>query len=49
LNAVTESADHGKLGGRQTGADKASRRFESVVNGAADEVKQVAYQTATHS
>jgi phage/plasmid-like protein (TIGR03299 family) len=45
FNAVTESADHGKLGGRQTGAEKASRRFESVLTGAADEVKQVAYET----
>jgi hypothetical protein len=46
LNAVTEAADHGKLGGRYTGNEdeKASRRFESVVDGRADEVKQVAYQ-----
>ena len=46
FNAVTETADHGKLGGRQIGKDeqKASRRFESVLNGAADEVKQIAYE-----
>jgi hypothetical protein len=46
LNAVTEAADHGKLGGRYTGNDdeKASRRFESVVDGRADEVKQVAFE-----
>ena len=44
FNAVTEAADHGKLGGRTVGTDKASRRFESVLNGAADDVKQIAYQ-----
>lgn len=44
FNAVTESADHGKLGGRQKGDDKSSRRFESVINGRADEIKQVAYE-----
>lgn len=46
LNAATEAADHGKLGGRTTGADKASRRFESIFDGNADDVKQVAYAQA---
>ncbi len=43
FNAVTEAADHGKLGGRYIGNEdeKASRRLESVVDGRADEVKQV--------
>ena len=47
-NSVTESADHGLLNGRYTGNanDKASRRFESVLSGKADDVKQVAYQSA---
>lgn len=46
LNAVTESADHGKLGGRQNGKgdEKASRRFESIIDGNADTAKQVAYE-----
>lgn len=46
LNAVTESANHGNLAGRVTGdaATKRSRRFESVINGAADEVMQVAFE-----
>jgi phage/plasmid-like protein (TIGR03299 family) len=48
LNAVTESADHGRLGGRFVGTEqaKASRRFESMLTGEADEAKQVAYQRA---
>jgi phage/plasmid-like protein (TIGR03299 family) len=48
LNAVTESADHGKLAGRFTGTEnqRASRRFESILTGAADEAKQVAYRKA---
>jgi phage/plasmid-like protein (TIGR03299 family) len=48
FNAATESADHGKLGGRQIGSDKvrAERRFESAVAGRADDVKQVAYRQA---
>lgn len=45
FNAVTESADHGKMGGRTQGADKNSRRFESIVNGPADAVKQIAFET----
>jgi len=47
FNAVTESADHGTLGGKVQGKDadtKLSRRFESVVSGRADEVKQTAYE-----
>jgi hypothetical protein len=48
LNAVTESADHGKLAGRFTGdgETRMSRRFESILTGQADEAKQVAYQRA---
>jgi phage/plasmid-like protein (TIGR03299 family) len=51
LNAVTESADHGKLGGRFVGGeqDKRSRRFESILTGEADEAKQLAYQKALAS
>lgn len=49
FNSVTESADHGAAGGRYTGEQvaRASRRFDSVLNGRADEVKQVAYTLAT--
>ena len=45
---VTESADHGKLGGRFVGSeqDKRSRRFESILTSEADEAKQVAYRAA---
>ena len=43
-NAVTEAVDHGTLGGRTTGEDKASRKFESVLTGGGDEVKQVAFE-----
>jgi phage/plasmid-like protein (TIGR03299 family) len=48
LNAVTESADHGPLGGRFVGSDtaKASRRFESILTGDADDVKQIAFDKA---
>lgn len=48
LNAVTESADHGKLAGRFTGDSETrmSRRFESILTGSADEAKQVAYNRA---
>jgi phage/plasmid-like protein (TIGR03299 family) len=48
VNAVTESADHGKLGGKFVGSEnaKASRRFESILTGEADEAKQVAYDRA---
>jgi phage/plasmid-like protein (TIGR03299 family) len=44
LQAATESADFGGLGGRQVGRDKKSRRFESVLTGDADAVKQIAYE-----
>lgn len=46
LQAVTEHADHGKRreGGSKEGRD--SRRFESVLIGERDEMKQVAYQQA---
>lgn len=48
FNAVTEHADHVKPG-RRTGSldDQRSRRFENVLSGAADEMKQVAFQLAT--
>ena len=46
FNAVTESADHGLAGGKLRGEDKDSRRFESVISGRADEIKQVAYVQA---
>lgn len=44
FNSITEAADFGPLGGRQVGVNKDSRKFESVINGDADEAKQVAYQ-----
>lgn len=47
LNAVTEHADHAKparaMGSQE---EQQSRRFESVLIGAADELKQVAYVNA---
>jgi hypothetical protein len=48
FNAVTESADHAKIG-RRVGSldDQRSRRFENVLSGAADEMKQAAFQMAT--
>lgn len=48
FNAVTESADHRKPA-RQMGSEteRQSRRFESVLNGDADELKQTAYQMLT--
>jgi phage/plasmid-like protein (TIGR03299 family) len=47
-NAVAESADHGKLGGRYKGDQekRASRQFLNVVQGEADDVKQIALQKA---
>lgn len=49
FNAVTESADHAKIGTRRVGTldDQRSRRFENVLSGAADEMKQAAYSLAT--
>ncbi len=44
LQAVTESANHGELGGRYKGKEKDSRRFENIVMGEADRISQVAYQ-----
>lgn len=48
FNAITEHADHVKPG-RRTGTldDQRSRRFENVLSGAADELKQVAFAMAT--
>lgn len=48
LNAVTEHADHGN-GRRQIGTQdaKLSRRFESILTGEADAMKQEAYQQAS--
>jgi hypothetical protein len=45
---VTEFADHRKPA-RQIGTeqDRLSRRFESVLNGDADEIKQTAYRMLT--
>ena len=46
-NAVTESADHRKPGRQSKDAElRASRRFESVLVGDADELKQAAYTQA---
>ncbi len=47
FNAVTEHADHNKLGKVSKDASlRASRRFESVLTGDADEMKQAAYSVA---
>ncbi len=49
FNAVTESADHAKIGTRRVGTldDQRSRRFENVLVGTADEMKQAAFSLAT--
>jgi hypothetical protein len=49
FNAVTESADHAKIGTRRVGSldDQRSRRFENVLSGTADEMKQAAFTLAT--
>jgi phage/plasmid-like protein (TIGR03299 family) len=46
FQSLTESADHGKVGGRFTGDDnkRKSSRFESIMTGRADAIKQVAYE-----
>lgn len=47
FNAITEHADHAKVG--RESADpltRASRRFESVISGTADQMKQVAFEFA---
>jgi phage/plasmid-like protein (TIGR03299 family) len=48
FNAVTESADHAKIGTRRVGTldDQRSRRFENVLAGNADEMKQAAFSLA---
>ena len=46
FNAVTESADFGLLGGRYVGKDRESNRFESIIGGRADDVKQEARSVA---
>ncbi len=47
VNAVTEYANHGKLGKEsQDASTRASRRFESIMGGEADQIMQVAYQKA---
>ena len=48
FNAVTESADHAKIGTRRVGTldDQRSRRFENVLAGSADEMKQAAFTLA---
>ncbi len=47
FNAVTEHADHAKVGRQsQDPLTRMSRRFESVISGAADEMKQTALQIA---
>ncbi len=50
-NAISESADHGSLAAPRRGSDedKLSRRFESVLDGAADEIKQLAWTTALNA
>jgi len=49
FNAVTESADHAKIGTRRVGTldDQRSRRFENVLAGNTDEMKQAAFTLAT--
>lgn len=47
FNAVTEHADHAKVGKQSRDLElRASRRFESVMTGPADEMKQAAFQVA---
>jgi NADPH-dependent glutamate synthase beta subunit-like oxidoreductase len=46
-NAVTEHADHAKIGRQASDATtRQSRRFESVISGEADNLKQVAFAIA---
>jgi phage/plasmid-like protein (TIGR03299 family) len=46
--AVTESADHGLLGGRRQGSERKREetRFDSVTVGKADDIKQIAFRNA---
>ena len=46
FNAFSEEADHGNLFHRYTGENKDSRRFESILTGEADDLKQAAWATA---
>lgn len=50
FNAVTEHADHNTLAKpgtrKRSEAEAASRKFESVISGEADEMKQVAFEIA---
>jgi phage/plasmid-like protein (TIGR03299 family) len=48
LNVATEAVDHGPLGGRFVGSDekRASSRFDSVLSGRGDDIKQEAYTRA---
>jgi phage/plasmid-like protein (TIGR03299 family) len=48
FNAVTEHADHSRIGTRRVGTldDQRSRRFENVLAGQADVIKQVAFEMA---
>jgi len=49
FNAITESADHGRLGGTQRGQSQVAReerRFESLLTGRSDDAKQIAYAQA---
>ena len=47
-NAITESADHARIGTRRVGSldDQRSRRFENVLTGSADAMKQAAFTLA---
>lgn len=48
FNAITESVDHGRLGGRYRGNsnERAESRFESVLLGRGDDIKQTAFEMA---
>lgn len=47
FNAITEHADHSRPSRQASNVeDRQSRRFESIINGPADEMKQVAYTQA---
>lgn len=48
FNSVTESANYGKLGGRQKGSDRdrLETKFSSIMNGPADKIQQVALTQA---
>lgn len=50
FNAITEHADHNRLAKpgtwKRSDADKAARKFESVISGDMDDMKQVAFELA---